>query len=155
MSLDFTHDYSNHNLLDNAHKYTKIYKLSPTDTMNVHCGDKLLLQTTCGEYGLFIATEDTGEDGILHVTQLREFSFTKDGTITYPDDYSMNGSGNGSNDNNSTNNACDCDPSLCDPECACGCTPASSTTSCNCSNHNTINTSCNCGSSSYYCHHDF
>lgn len=84
MSLDFTHDYSNHSLIDNSHRYSKLYKLSSIDSINVKCGDKLLLQTECGEYSMFIATEDTGEDGILHLSKLVEFNFTKDGESIFP-----------------------------------------------------------------------
>lgn len=76
MSLDFTQDYSNHNLLDNIHKYTKVYKLQPVNADDVVKGDTVLLKTSCGEYGVFIATEDSTET-TMHLSKLIEFEFSK------------------------------------------------------------------------------
>lgn len=77
MSLDFTYDYSNHTLLDDIHKYSKIFKLVEVTSEEVTKGDQLLLKTPCNEYGMFIAVNDTSEDGTLHLSKLIEFDFTK------------------------------------------------------------------------------
>lgn len=77
MSLDFTYDYSNHTLLDNSHKYTKLYKLVPVEASSILKGDTLLLQTSCGDYGMFISIDNPSPDGTLHLSKLLEFDFTK------------------------------------------------------------------------------
>lgn len=77
MSLDFTKDYSNHVLLDNKSKYSKLYKLGEADSSDVHRGDLVLLQTPCGKFGLFLALDDASEDGTLHLTKYSEVDFYK------------------------------------------------------------------------------
>lgn len=128
MSLDFTQDYSNHNLLDDIHRYTKIYKLTPMEVTDVSQGDILLLKTDCGEYGMFIATADTNEeDKVLHVSKLVEYEFVQDKPKPYK------------NNNPDTDNNCDCchgDSSLCYSNCDCGCIkeqPVCNCPNCNCS----------------------
>lgn len=76
MSLDYTRDYSNHVLLDNKAKYSKIYKLSTTtDVADIEKGDILLLQTPCGKWGLFIALSAADEDGTLHLSKYSDQEF--------------------------------------------------------------------------------
>ena len=77
MTIDFTHDYSDHVLLDSRNKYTELYALSPTSAENVHRGDILLLKTACGRYGLFIAVSSPSEDGTLHLSKYLETDFIK------------------------------------------------------------------------------
>jgi len=79
MSIDFTKDYSDHVLLDNKRKYREIYKLSPSEAVDISKGDLLLLKTMCGCYGVFMATADSDEDGTLHVTRYAEIEFAKMG----------------------------------------------------------------------------
>lgn len=75
MSLDFTYDYSNHTLLDNANKYSKLYKLIPVEASQVTKGDLVLVKTDCGKYGLFISVDDTNEDNVLHLSSYHELDF--------------------------------------------------------------------------------
>lgn len=77
MSLDFTRDYSNHELLDNKNKYTELYKLYPAAAQDVSKGDIILLKTACGRYGLFVAVADPSEDNTLHLTNYSEVDFIK------------------------------------------------------------------------------
>lgn len=72
MSLDFNVDYSNHTLLDNKFKYSKIFKLSETSADAVSTGDLLLIQAPCGKYVLYMATRTSDEDGTLHLTRYSE-----------------------------------------------------------------------------------
>lgn len=76
MSLDFTRDYSNHVLLDNKAKYSKIYKLpKESDAIDIEKGDIVLLQTPCGKWGLFIALSAADEDGTLHLSKYTDQEF--------------------------------------------------------------------------------
>jgi hypothetical protein len=76
MSLDYTRDYSNHVLLDNKAKYSKIYKLpTESDATDIEKGDILLLQTPCGKWGLFIALSAADEDGTLHLAKYSDQEF--------------------------------------------------------------------------------
>lgn len=78
MSLEYTHDYTNHNLLDDKnHRYTKLYKLVSAEASDVKKGDLVLLKTAGGRFGVFIAFEDTTEDNALHLSKYSEFDFTK------------------------------------------------------------------------------
>ena len=77
MSLDYTLDYSNHVLLDSKNRYKDLYKLYKTEAENISRGDLVLVKTPCGKYGIFVAIDDTGEDGALHLTQYSELEFVK------------------------------------------------------------------------------
>ena len=70
MSLDFTdgytYDYSDHSLVDNKNKYEQLYTLHPANAEDIQLGEKVLVKTKAGNYGLFIAVADTSEDGTLH-----------------------------------------------------------------------------------------
>lgn len=76
MSLDYVRDYSNHVLLDNKAKYSKIYKLpKESDVVDIEKGDIILLQTPCGKWGLFIALSAADEDGTLHLSKYTDQEF--------------------------------------------------------------------------------
>lgn len=76
MSLDYVRDYSNHVLLDNKAKYSKIYRLSEeSDASAVEKGDVLLLKMPCGKYGLFVALSSADEDGTLHLSKYSDQEF--------------------------------------------------------------------------------
>jgi hypothetical protein len=75
MSLDYTKDYSNHLLLDNKAKYSKIYKITESEASELSKGDIILLKTPCGKFGLFIVTADTGNDGTIHVSKYTDQEF--------------------------------------------------------------------------------
>lgn len=77
MSIDYTHDYSDHVLLDNKNKYTELYKLSGSTAADVNAGDLLLLKTACGRYGIFVALSTADEDGTLHLSKYSEVDFIK------------------------------------------------------------------------------
>lgn len=77
MSIDFTHDYSNHTLLENKNRYTELYKLSNSSASDIHKGDLVLLKTACGRYGIFIASEDPDADETLHLSPYSEVDFIK------------------------------------------------------------------------------
>lgn len=79
MSVDFSTDYSNHTLLDNKAKYSKIYKLSEVEASDVEKGDLVLLKTPCGQYRLYMATSSSDEDNTLHLTRYAEVDFIKAG----------------------------------------------------------------------------
>lgn len=138
MSIDYTYDYSNHVLLDNKSKYSKIYSLLlVTDVSSVKAGNKLLIKTSCGQYKLFIATEDAESDGTLHLTPYSEVDFSKEPEKDDSDDcscikqycgcqnsnpcsesnYSCNSCNSSNygitNQCNCTNNSCDCGGSQC------------------------------------------
>lgn len=102
MSLDFTRDFSNSNLLSNKNVYTDIYKLDLVESQSINCGDKLLLKFTDGSYSLFIATSAPDEDGTLHLSKLTEFDFVKN---------------TGVNTNHSSNTQCN--PNNCSTDCGC------------------------------------
>lgn len=75
MSLDFTRDYSNHVLLDNKAKYSKIYKIAESNASGIEKGDIVLLKTPCGKWGLFIALSVADEDGTLHLSKYNDQEF--------------------------------------------------------------------------------
>jgi hypothetical protein len=75
MSLDYTRDYSNHVLLDNKAKYSKIYKIAESDASDIEKGDLILLKTPCGKWGLFIALSAADEDGTLHLSKYTDQEF--------------------------------------------------------------------------------
>lgn len=77
MSIDYTHDYSDHVLLDNKNKYTELYKLSGSTAADVSAGDLLLLKTACGRYGIFVALSTADSDGTLHLSKYSEVDFIK------------------------------------------------------------------------------
>ena len=77
MSVDYTHDYSDHVLLDNKNKYTELYKLSSSTAADVNAGDLLLLKTACGRYGMFVALSAPEPDGTLHLSKYSEVDFIK------------------------------------------------------------------------------
>ena len=77
MSVDYTHDYSDHVLLDNKNKYKELYKLSSATASDVHTGDLVLLQTACGRYGIFVAVANPDPDGTLHLSKYSEVDFIK------------------------------------------------------------------------------
>lgn len=77
MSIDYTHDYSNHVLLDNKPKYEKLYKLSEAEASDVSKGDLILLKTPCGKYGLYIALSDADEEGTLSLAKYSSTEFIK------------------------------------------------------------------------------
>lgn len=77
MSIEYTHDYANHVLLENKNRYTELYKLSSADAAEVSKGDLVLLKTVCGRYGIFVAVEDPSADGTLHLTPYAECDFIK------------------------------------------------------------------------------
>lgn len=77
MSIDFTHDYSDHVLLDNRNHYKELYKLSAAEASDIQKGDLVLIKGPCGCYKLFIATADSDEDGTLHLTKYAEIDFVK------------------------------------------------------------------------------
>ena len=49
MSVDYTHDYSDHVLLDNKNKYKELYKLSSATASDVHTGDYYPVKWTVTE----------------------------------------------------------------------------------------------------------
>lgn len=75
MSIDYTHDYSNHVLVDNKNRYTELYKLEKSTASNINTGDIILLKTSCGRYGIFIATSVPDSDGTLHLSKYSEVDF--------------------------------------------------------------------------------
>ena len=75
MSLDYVRDYSNHVLLDNKAKYSKIYKIAESDASDIEKGDLILLKTPCGKWGLFIALSAADEDGTLHLSKYTDQEF--------------------------------------------------------------------------------
>lgn len=77
MSVDYTHDYSDHVLLDNKNKYTELYRLSSSTASAVNTGDLLLLKTACGRYGIFVALSSADADGTLHLSKYSEVDFIK------------------------------------------------------------------------------
>ena len=81
MSLDFQHDYSNHELLANKNRYTELFKLDAAAPSDVHKGDLILLKTSCGKYGIFIAVSESDEDGTLHLSKYSDYEFSKDDSI--------------------------------------------------------------------------
>lgn len=83
MSLDFSHDYSNHELLSNKNRYSELYKLQSVTAENVNTGDLLLIKTACDKYGLFIAVAPSEEDGTLHLSKFTAVDFTKDTPTIY------------------------------------------------------------------------
>lgn len=98
MSVDYNVDYSNHTLIDNKSKYSKIYKLTEVEASDVHLGDLILLRTPCNQFRLYMAIGDSDEDNTLHLTRYSEIDFAKAGEIS-PDILS--------NDNN-TSYPCGC-----------------------------------------------
>lgn len=82
MSLDFTdgytYDYSDHSLVDNKNKYEQLYKLYSANPEEIQLGEKVLVKTKAGQYGLFIAVADTSDDGTLHLTKYSDLQFIKD-----------------------------------------------------------------------------
>lgn len=75
MSIDFTHDYSDHVLLDSRNRYKELYKLAVAEAADVKKGDLVLLKGPCGCYKIFMATADSDEDGTLHLTKYAELDF--------------------------------------------------------------------------------
>ena len=76
MSLDYVRDYSNHVLLDNKSKYSKLYKITAeSDATDIEKGDIVLLKTPCGKWGLFIALSEAEEDGTLHLSKYTDQEF--------------------------------------------------------------------------------
>lgn len=125
MSVDYNVEYYNHTLLDNQAKYDKIYKLTEVVASDVHRGDLVLLKTPCGQYKLYMAIDDSGEDNTLHLTRYAEIDF-------YKSNYDPNSDlviSESDSCGNQVNNNCNCD---------CGCN------SCSCSNSNNISSSCGC-----------
>lgn len=82
MSVDYNVDYSNHTLLDNKSKYSKIYKLTEIQASGVSQGDLLLLKTPCGQYRLYMSIAAADEDNTLHLTRYSEIDFAKAGEIS-------------------------------------------------------------------------
>lgn len=136
MSIDYTYDYSNHVLLDNKSKYSKIYSLSLVDDAStVKAGYKLLIKTSCGQYKLFIATDDAEPDGTLHLTPYSEVDFSKEPEKDDSDDSSCIKQYCGCQNSNpcsESNYSCN----------SCNSSNYGITSQCNCANN-----SCNCGSS--------
>lgn len=77
MSIDFTHDYANHSLLENKNRYTELYKLDSSSASDIHKGDLVLLKTACGKYGIFIASSDPDPDETLHLSPYSGVDFIK------------------------------------------------------------------------------
>ena len=77
MSIDFTTDYSNHTLIDNKAKYSKIYKLVEVEPSDINKGDLVLLKTPCGQYRLYMSISSADEDNTLHLTRYAEIDFVK------------------------------------------------------------------------------
>ncbi len=77
MSIDYTHDYTNHTLLDNKPHYSKIFKLDEIEASDVHRGDLIVLKTPCGQYRLYLALDDADEDNTLHLSRYSEIEFAK------------------------------------------------------------------------------
>lgn len=76
MSLDFTHDYCDHTLVNNKNKYTKIYKLVQVEASDVKQGDVVMIETPCGRNELYIATQDS-TDSTLHLSKYSSNEFIK------------------------------------------------------------------------------
>lgn len=115
MSVDYTHDYSDHALIDCKPKYSKIYKLEEIEASDVHRGDLIVLKTPCNQYRIYVALDDADEDNTLHLTRYSEIEFAKfDGSersgsvvlsssdpcgYTYDDDTSSSSSSGGNMNN--------------------------------------------------------
>ena len=78
MSLDFAQDYSNHDLLENVHRYKKLYKVVPVAATDLTTGDLVLVQSSCKQYGLFITVSDTDPNGTVHLSKFTDFDFVED-----------------------------------------------------------------------------
>lgn len=77
MSIEFTKDYSNHNLLNSTSKYTELYKLVPAEPADIKRGDLVLLKTPCGKYEVNLAVTDADENNTLKLTKYQEVEYTK------------------------------------------------------------------------------
>lgn len=75
MSIDYTHDYEPHTLLENKNRYTELYKLSSVTSSDVHTGDLVLLKSSCGQYGVFVSLSEPDDDGTLHLSKYSEIEF--------------------------------------------------------------------------------
>lgn len=81
MSLDFQHDYSNHELLSNKNRYTELFKLDPVTAADIHKGDLVLLKTSCGKYGIFVVMSESDTDETVHLSKYSDYEFTKDSSV--------------------------------------------------------------------------
>ena len=151
MSLDYTLDYSNHVLLDSKNRYKDLYKLYKTEAENISRGDLVLVKTPCGKYGIFVAIDDTGEDGALHLTQYSELEFVKAPDPNDPMHSVISDSNSCCDRYDSETGTCDCGGNDChcaDSSSSCGC---GSSTSCSCGKHKV----CSCNDvGSCTCRHD-